>query len=262
VILTLDDLVGNWNGTQTIEYVEGDIDPEWAENNRYLETSCRIRSGADEYSFSGGWTYAGGLVLSPDGSFTATRQYTSNTDGSIIGTFTVDGTITNNGGRLAMNCRMEDVKYQSAHYNASKLLMTFNGVKEGTLTATFAPPAVTEEPVNFGTGQEKGRITFIQGRAFIHRNGRILPATVSESLMAGDLIVMDEGEVTIEGNGGGTLKFMGRTRFQLPEEVGVKKAPPSSISKIVGDIWTKTKELLRGESFEVKTPTGTCGVRG
>ena len=129
--------------------------------------------------------------------------------------------------------------------------------------AAAAPPSTTmEEPIDFGTGQEKGRITFIQGRAYIHRMGRIIPATVSESLMAGDLIVMDEGEVTIEGNEGGSLKFVGRTRFALPEEKAVKKTSSSALSEMLGDIWTKTKEFLRGESFEVKTPTGTCGVRG
>lgn len=34
------------------------------------------------------------------------------------------------------------------------------------------------------------------------------------------------------------------------------------VGTVLGNIWTKTKELLAGESFQVKTPTATCGVRG
>lgn len=34
------------------------------------------------------------------------------------------------------------------------------------------------------------------------------------------------------------------------------------VSSVLDNIWTKTKELLAGESFQVKTPTATCGVRG
>lgn len=33
-------------------------------------------------------------------------------------------------------------------------------------------------------------------------------------------------------------------------------------SSVLDNIWTKTKELLAGESFQVKTPDATCGVRG
>jgi len=34
------------------------------------------------------------------------------------------------------------------------------------------------------------------------------------------------------------------------------------VGVVLDSIWTKTKELLAGESFQVKTPTATCGVRG
>ncbi len=34
------------------------------------------------------------------------------------------------------------------------------------------------------------------------------------------------------------------------------------VGVVLDNIWAKTKELLAGESFQVKTPTATCGVRG
>ncbi len=34
------------------------------------------------------------------------------------------------------------------------------------------------------------------------------------------------------------------------------------VGLVLDNIWSKTKEFLSGESFEVKTPTATCGVRG
>jgi len=34
------------------------------------------------------------------------------------------------------------------------------------------------------------------------------------------------------------------------------------VGLVLDNIWSKTKEFLSGESFQVKTPTATCGVRG
>lgn len=34
------------------------------------------------------------------------------------------------------------------------------------------------------------------------------------------------------------------------------------VGLVLKNIWSKTKEFLAGESFRVKTPTATCGVRG
>lgn len=264
VILTPDDLVGKWNGTLTIDYVEGDIDPEWVEYNRYLENyQVQIQGGTDGYWFAGGWRTAHDLSLKPDGSFSAKREYISNFDGSLIETFIVDGTVTNRGGQLSMNCRMEDVQYQSRQGNASKLIMTFNGAKEGTLIVTSSPTVTPEEPVNLGTGQEKGRITLAKGEVYIERDGKLIDATTGEQLMAGDMLIIGEdSEMTIEAETGGTLKLIENMRFKLPEEEQKVKIDSDSLSAKIENIWTRTKEFLSGESFEVKECTATAGVRG
>jgi len=125
---------------------------------------------------------------------------------------------------------------------------------------------------------EVGRITFVQGRFYIHRNSRILPASVSDSLMADDLIVGDDldGKIIIQLDysdhpdaGGYTLT--GRTRYGLtpycPEPVrsegvvGEIESVMETVSTTLSDLWTQLKELLRGESFQVQEPTGG-GTRG
>jgi hypothetical protein len=125
---------------------------------------------------------------------------------------------------------------------------------------------------------EVGRITFIEGRYYIHRSQRIVPATISESLMSGDMISGDDpdGKIVIQLDysdhpdaGGYTLT--GRTRFDLscsdPEPVrseglmGEVEGVIETVNTTIGNLWTKLKELLRGESFQVQEPTGG-GTRG
>lgn len=125
---------------------------------------------------------------------------------------------------------------------------------------------------------EVGRITYIQGPFYIHRNARILPATVSESLMVGDMISGDDpdGKIVIQldysdhPNAAG-YPLTGRTRYALtpfcPESVrseglmGEVEGVIRTVNTTIGDLWTKLKELLRGESFQVQEATAG-GTRG
>lgn len=125
---------------------------------------------------------------------------------------------------------------------------------------------------------EVGRITYIQGSFYIHRSARIIPATVSESLMVGDMISGDDpdGKIVIQLDysdhpdaAGYTLT--GRTRYMLtpycPESMrseglmGEVEGVIKTVNTTIGDLWTKLKKLLRGESFQVQEPTGG-GTRG
>ncbi len=149
-----------------------------------------------------------------------------------------------------------------------------------TMQATIAATR-SDKPVitTCMEGVEVGRITFIQGRFYIHRNARIIPATVSESLMVDDLIVGDDpdGYIIIQLDysdhpdaAGYTLT--GRTRYPLtaycPEPVrseglmGEIESVMETVSNTFSDLFSQLKEFVRGESFEVKVPTATAGVRG
>jgi hypothetical protein len=127
---------------------------------------------------------------------------------------------------------------------------------------TTTPSATTEEPADFSTGKERGRVSFVQGKAFIQRSNRIIPVTIGEGLLPGDTISCEEGELVIEAATGGSLTIIEKTRFQIPEEKAVKKTNSNVISKIMGDIWTKTKAYVSKETFKALILTGACGVRG
>jgi hypothetical protein len=146
---------------------------------------------------------------------------------------------------------------------------------QATIAATRSDKPVLTNCV--GT-VEVGRITYIEGRYYIHRSQRIIPATVSESLMRGDMIAGDDpdGKIVIQLDysdhpdaGGYTLT--GRTRFDLscsdPAPVrsdgmmGEVESVMESVSTTIDDLWTKFKELLRGESFEVQQAIAG-GTRG
>lgn len=119
---------------------------------------------------------------------------------------------------------------------------------------------------------EAGRITFVQGRCYIQRNSRLIPASVGESLLTGDTISADEdAEVTIQIEEK-VYNVPGRTRFLItaycPEPVrseglmGDVEGVIETVNKTFGDLWTKLKEMVAGETFVVKVPTATAGVRG
>jgi hypothetical protein len=120
---------------------------------------------------------------------------------------------------------------------------------------------------------ERGRVTFVQGRAYIQRSNRIIPAIVGEGLLSGDKISADEGSsVTIDLDEVGSMQISEKTRFNIPcdpvmeESVGGPLEPVITFFKGIHEesmkIWDQIKEFLSGESFEPKTPTATAGVRG
>ncbi|PKG33953.1 hypothetical protein [Methanoregula sp.] len=144
-----------------------------------------------------------------------------------------------------------------------------------TIAATVSDKPVIRTCIKTG---EVGRITYIQGHFYIHRSARIIPASVSESLMAGDMIAGDDpdGKIIIQLDysdhpdaGGYTLT--GRTRYALtpycPEPVrsegmmGEVEGVIDTVTTAIGELWTNLKEFLRGESFQVQEPTGG-GTRG
>lgn len=109
----------------------------------------------------------------------------------------------------------------------------------------------------------KGTIRFLKGRAFVIRGGiQTLPAKVGLVINAGDLLTVDEGSyVSLELSNTGLIKIGEKTKFEIPVEEEAKQTT-SKISLFFGGLWIKARKLLENESFEVKTPTATAGVRG
>ena len=108
----------------------------------------------------------------------------------------------------------------------------------------------------------KGTIKFIEGKADILRGIQRINAKLGSALNSGDIInVRENSQVTINLTETGLLKISARTKFQIPktEEISTKT---SKITLFFGSLWVKAKKLAKGESFEIKTPTATAGVRG
>jgi len=114
-----------------------------------------------------------------------------------------------------------------------------------------------------GSGDvEIGRITFVQGKGYIQRSNRLIPATVGENLLIGDTIVTDEGgEVTIQLEKYGSKSVMDGGRLILAEKsVQKPQGMLDPVFSFFGGIWTKVKDTIT--TIEAQVQTATAGVRG
>ncbi len=112
---------------------------------------------------------------------------------------------------------------------------------------------------------QKGSIVSMSGDIFITRGIKIFPATGSDALIGGDILtIRDESTATILLNDTGQLKISQKTRFQIPREpyTCARNKAIFGIKNGIGSIWNALKDNLKGESYEIKTPSGTPGVRG
>jgi len=131
-------------------------------------------------------------------------------------------------------------------------------------TQTAERNQTEQKEVECSDSQVRGTITFVENRAFVVRGVRTLPAKVGTELFSGDVIAVEEdAAVTIDLSNTGQLKISEKTKFEIPlctqpEEKGFF----SGITKGFGKFWTQMKNLIQGESYEVKTPTAVAGARG
>ena len=107
-----------------------------------------------------------------------------------------------------------------------------------------------------------GEITFKKGRVLIERGIDIIPGRVGTKLEFGDTVVVEEGaEAAISIDGLGLIKVTQKTKFMVPIPESYN-SDTSLLSLALGRAWCEAKEILKGESFEIKTPSGGGGVRG
>ncbi len=111
----------------------------------------------------------------------------------------------------------------------------------------------------------KGTIVFIKGRAVIERGLFTLPARLGSDLISGDIIYVEEAsQVTIELMGAGQIKLTEKSKFLVPPTQNAipQTGISAEINAALDRAWAFTKEMLKGECFEIKTPTAIAGVRG
>lgn len=130
-----------------------------------------------------------------------------------------------------------------------------------------------------------GRITYVDaGGAYITRQMNVIPATVGETLLPGDMVsvqpekfatlkLVDRADETMLGGGtDGTVVVVERysgiaedgssgqvVEDSLPEPV---QSTLSSIGSFFGDLLNSVRELIAGESFKAHEDTEGAGVRG
>jgi len=258
-----DELLGTWTGNLAItEHYSASSDTSWIAAEEVKTQTVSFQWGSESGKLYCESPIVSTLVTLGDGGTLDGYEHETiqASDTTYETDYYVSGTVSrnNSGLHLVLEITMDSVTSYTYKTDVRKNKFTYTY----TLTPVNPAPVTTEEPVEFGSGQEKATVSYIQGKATIIRNARIFDVSMSDSLLAGDVIVMDEGEMIINGINGGILRIVGRTRFELPAEEKKTVVSPDSLTAKIQNIWEKTIELLRGESFEVKTPTGTCGVRG
>ncbi|MGC9435328.1 MAG: hypothetical protein ACP5C4_04475 [Methanomicrobiales archaeon] len=132
----------------------------------------------------------------------------------------------------------------------------------GTLTPGNLPAVAEETPAATGAWT----IGYLQGRGFVQRGTKVLPATQGMVLQPGDSVSAGEGsQVTVVSPDGELVKVTERTRFVIPEQeapAGPLQAVVDGITGVFDSIWNGLNNLIRGESFEIKTPAAGTGSRG
>ncbi len=108
----------------------------------------------------------------------------------------------------------------------------------------------------------EAKITYLKGRAFVVEGLRTSPAEISQSLKEGVTFKLESGsEATLQFEDQTTTRLMGPATMSLSFEEK-DSGTARQIQLIAGNIWCSVKKLIQGDSFEVKTPTATAGVRG
>lgn len=106
-----------------------------------------------------------------------------------------------------------------------------------------------------------GEITFKKGRVLIERGIDIIPGRVGTKLKFGDTVVVEEGAEAAISLDSGLIKVTQKTKYMIPIPESYN-SDTSLFSLALGKTWCEAKEILKGNSFEIKTPSGGGGVRG
>jgi len=94
----------------------------------------------------------------------------------------------------------------------------------------------------------RATVMAVGGRVWIVRGVRSIPAAVGGTLHPGDLLVVEAGSnASLDLFGSGIMKISEKTKFEIPNPV---TAPPPP--GIATQAWAKAKQLIQGESFELK----------
>lgn len=104
-----------------------------------------------------------------------------------------------------------------------------------------------------------GRITFVQGKSYIQRSSRLIPAFPGEGLMPGDSISTDKDALVQFEIENKKFSVSGNEIFQIPKECEAKEK--GKITNFFNNTWKKISSFLAGDSFKTQDMTAGAGVR-
>ncbi len=104
-------------------------------------------------------------------------------------------------------------------------------------------------------------IAYLKGGAYIEKGFEVRSARVGSKLKGGEILkVMQDSQATVRFNSGVLVKISETSRFEIQKSE--EKSMTSGILLWAGSLWCSIRGSLKGESFEITTPTATAGVRG
>lgn len=160
------------------------------------------------------------------------------------------------------NEKAPDDSEESVVFETGEFSIWIEDLKTG-LTNFISGEVLCKDEYN--TQPEKGRIVSLEGEAFIGRGIKTVAASEGMTLVGGDILSLREGaSATIDLKDTGRLNISEKTRFQIPRSPYecAKNEIVFSINNGVNKAWHWIKDVMRGESYEIKSPSGTPGVRG
>ena len=192
---------------------------------------------------------------------------------------TLDGTVKKltNGIEFTINASSES--FTKDRKNGWKYSFTYTNASADSKSSMPNPPAV-EKPAAFQEPEAEVEVIPVESitiepsvfhikvGAKRQLNVKIKPTGANAAdviVKSYDSNVIDiNKQAVVTGRNAGYSEIVAATRdgeIQTKSRVFVG-SETEVVSSVLDNIWTKTKELLAGESFQVKTPTATCGVRG
>jgi hypothetical protein len=172
--------------------------------------------------------------------------------------FCIDRFLSKTDKKIPKDCL--DVKIEKSHFSEGEIKQLIEDNKDKIQEEINIKDLKKCYPAN----TEIGKISYVEGKGFIQRSSRIIPAIVGEGLMPEDTIIsekdsivqfqIDKKDFSIKAD-----SIMDK-RFQLPGEC--KSKEKGKISSFFSNIWGKIKSSLAGDSDKAQEMTAGAGVRG
>ena len=224
-------------------------------------------------------------------SFGATSMPVTLSGGKLSGTYsgefmfnyniesTLNGTVIKSAKGIELTISTKQEMWSDNQKNGSVISCTYTSAGATSAPAVAAEPeeevpADVEEPVEeeeivVESITIEPKIIFLKIGATRQLNVKIKPPGAD----AGDVVVESYDRkivglydnASVRGLKAGFSEITAQTRdgkFKTKSRVFVGEDNKEVAGIVLDTLWSKTKKFLHGDSFQVQTPTATCGVRG